>query len=115
VSRNRLPFPPSGRIPIVGQKPDAPPAGLFYYEIAAFVMRPGEPLTAEAFEFSFPTPLEGIRYKKLPEWIADRLIAREPERVRPSVVVCSQFLLGFVPQEEIDRQAAAAAETVTIQ
>lgn len=112
---SRIPFPPSARIPIIGEKPEALPAGLFYYEIAALIMRPGEPLTADAFEFSFPMPLEGIRYKKLPGWIADRLAAREAERPRPSVVVVSNFLLGFVPQEEIDRQAEAEKETVTIQ
>jgi hypothetical protein len=108
--KRSLPFPGFSRgIPIVGQAPDAPPAGLYYYQVPVLVMRDGQSLTADSLEFRFPQPLEGLRFKALPGAAAEHLKKKSPELAEPKVVVLAPFFLGFVPQEVIDKAAATAA------
>jgi hypothetical protein len=112
---NRLPFPPSGRVRIIGEEPQGPPAGRYYYEVPAMIRYPGEPLDADSFEFWFPMPLEGIRYKTLSKSILAELQRLEPGKPAPKVVPLAPFFLGFIPQEELDRRAEEEKKLTVIQ
>ena len=111
MKRSR-PFPgfsrglPISGVPIVGQAPEGPPAGLYYYQVPVLVMRDGQPLAADSVEFRFPQPLEGVRFKTLPGAVAAHLKQKSPELAEPKIVVLSPYFLGFVPQEVIDKAAA---------
>lgn len=112
----RLKFPPSGRVQIIGERePQAPPAGRYFYQVPVLIQRPGCALEADTLEYSFPAPLEGIRFKQIARSIATDLKEKAPELPEPKVVPLSPFFLGFVPQEEIDRQAGPDLSTETIQ
>jgi len=97
---------PMNGVPILGQAPEGPPAGLYYYQVAVLVLRDGQALTADSVELRFPEPLEGRRFKTLPAAIATHLQKQAPELAEPKIVVLSPFFLGFVAQEVIDQVAA---------
>jgi len=115
---NRLPFPAPGRIPIVGESPAALPQGRFYYQVPCLIQWSGQTLQADSFELYFPMPLEGVRFKVIPDIVVAHLKDAHPDHdpAGLKVVPLQPFFLGFVPQEEIDKQEAAAkAAEVAIQ
>lgn len=108
------PFPGFSRgIPIVGQpRPDAPPAGAYFYQVPALIQRAGAPLAADSFEVRLPTPMVGTQFKRLEGEIAASLAGVEGAPA-PKVVLLAPFFLGFVPQEELERQEREQAEAAT--
>lgn len=97
-------------IPIVGERATAPLPGRYFYEVPCLIQWPGQPLEAESFEFGFAGPMEGVRFKTVPESVREALMAREHGKEgAPRVVALAPVFLGFVPQEEVDRKAAADA------
>lgn len=111
----RMPFPPSARVPIIGERPDAPPVGKYFYQVPALILREGQAMDADSFEFAFPMPLEGVRFKNLAPSIAKTLQESNPDLPAAKVVVLAPFFLGFVPQEELDRQAEAETAGSVVQ
>jgi hypothetical protein len=97
-----VPFPGFSRgVPIVGAKPEAPPAGRHYYQVPALIQRPEKPLEAESFEAWFPAPMNGVYFKTLEDDVRKSL--GDPDA---KVVLLAPVFLGFVPQEEVDRREA---------
>lgn len=103
------PFPGFSRgIPIIGQpqpKPGAPPPGAYYYQVPALIQRPGAALEIETYEVRLPQPMEGVRFTALQRQVADELAGDGP---RPKVVLLAPYFLGFVPQEEVERQGSTS-------
>ena len=108
-----MPFPGFSRgVPIVGQRPPEPPPGRYFYQVAVFVMRTGEPLSAESLEVQMAKPLDGFGYKALTPMIVKSLQEKAPEQPAPRVVIVNVWELGFITQEAIERaqeQARAGA------
>lgn len=101
------PFPGFSRgLPIIGEN-KGPAPGAYYYQVPALIKRAGEPLDAETFEICISQPLEGVRFKTLASQIAEG--QRMGDDPPPKVILLPPFFLGFVPQDEVDRQKRAAA------
>lgn len=103
------PFPGFSRgIPLVGQRPEAPPKGRHYYHVPVLIQRPGQPLEADAYECYFPMPMNGIYFQALQKDITGTLtVDGQPA---PKVIALQPVFLGFVPQKELDRQERDKAE-----
>ena len=94
-------------IPIVGQS-QKPPAGAYFYEVPALIRREGQPLDADSYEVRVPAPLEGVRFKALAGQLASALHESAPDLPAPKLILLAPIFLGFVPQEVLEAQAAAA-------
>jgi hypothetical protein len=109
----RIPFPASGRIPIVGERPTALPEGRHYYHVPALIQRPGQPLEADAFEAYFAMPINGVYFSEMQADITKKLTKEGEEP--PKVILLQPVFLGFIPQEELDRREREAAEAAKAQ
>jgi hypothetical protein len=98
-----------GGVPIIGQprQPAAPPKGRYFYQQPVLIQRPGEQLEADTYEVQLAMPLTGPLFKELAKNIAAAMKQKEPERAEPRVILLQPIELGFIPQEQIDAQAAA--------
>lgn len=106
------PFPGFSRgvpIPIVGQKA-AEPVGRYFYNVPVLVQRQGQQLQAEAYEYSFEVPFNGVHLAQVRRAIAEELKAEAPDQPAPAVVPLQPIFLGFIPQEELDRQEQQQAD-----
>lgn len=106
-----LPFPGFSRgLPIVGARPEMPPEGRYYYHVPILISRPGAPLEADSYEANFPLPIEGVQLLALVRDIEASLKGAAPDLAAPRVVPLTPFLLGFIPQSEIEKAEAKIAE-----
>ena len=76
----------------------------------ALIRREGQPLDADSYEVRVPAPLEGVRFKALAAQLAAALHESAPDLPAPRLILLAPIFLGFVPQEVLDAQAAAANE-----
>lgn len=95
-------------IPIIGQQREGPASGAYYYWLPVLIQWEGQQLEADGFECEFSMPLEGTQYLRMAAKLRASVAERHPDRPAPRLVPLAPVFLGFVPQAELERRAAAA-------
>jgi hypothetical protein len=110
VSRNRLPFPPSARVPVgahlIDPEPASEPAGRYEFHVVVAVTWPGRASVIDSFPLALQTrritwPVVKAAVAKFAEQIET-----PADKPKPKVVPLSWTFVDFVSQERLEKLIA---------
>lgn len=119
MSRNRIPFPRSARMPVgahlINPEPASEPAGRYEFHIVVALTWPGRASVIDSFPLGLPT--RNITWSIIKAAVAEysKTIETPPDKPAPKLIPMQWHLVEFVPLERLEKfkaldEAAALAD-----